>query len=199
MKQVSKNKLIAFHGKKSIKGKYLKRVIAHRKADEIIKGTYWENGKGCAVGCTLEYSEQTTIHKLYETELGIPKDIARIEDWLFEHLKNGRAQKFPEQFLKAIPIGADLSKIARKFNIEILEYVKQFIKVSKYNPIINVIDNIISLHKQALTQEVTNDKWSAARSAAWSAAESAAWSAAWSAAYERFADIFLKLLKKAEI
>ncbi len=40
----------AFKGKKEIKKKYLDRVIAHRKADEIVKGAYWENGKGCAVG-----------------------------------------------------------------------------------------------------------------------------------------------------
>lgn len=40
----------AFHGKKSIKAKYLSRVRAHAKADEIIKGTYWQEGKGCACG-----------------------------------------------------------------------------------------------------------------------------------------------------
>jgi hypothetical protein len=46
--------LIAFHNDQKIKDKYLARVEAHRKADEIIKGKYWENGKGCAVGCTLK-------------------------------------------------------------------------------------------------------------------------------------------------
>jgi len=39
--------LIAFHGKSTIKKKYLARVNKHAKADEIIKGIYWENGKGC--------------------------------------------------------------------------------------------------------------------------------------------------------
>lgn len=44
--------LLVFHGKPAVKAKYLKRVRAHAKADEIVSGRYWENGKGCAVGCT---------------------------------------------------------------------------------------------------------------------------------------------------
>ena len=52
----------AFHNDPSIKEKYLTRVQAHYKADEIIQGKYWENGKGCAVGCTIHSSD----HKNYE-------------------------------------------------------------------------------------------------------------------------------------
>lgn len=33
--------MLAFHGDKKVKAKYLKRVRMHAKADEIIKGTYW--------------------------------------------------------------------------------------------------------------------------------------------------------------
>jgi hypothetical protein len=69
--------LIAYKGKQSIKNKYLKRVEEHYKADEIIQGVYWENGKGCAVGCTIEGSDQ---HEKYETELGIPRELAYLED-----------------------------------------------------------------------------------------------------------------------
>lgn len=41
--------LLAFHSDKKIKAEYLSRVKAHAKADEIIKGKYWEHGhvKGC--------------------------------------------------------------------------------------------------------------------------------------------------------
>ncbi len=45
--------LRAFHNNPKVKSKYLARVKAHEKADEIIKGTYWQGGKGCAVGCTI--------------------------------------------------------------------------------------------------------------------------------------------------
>lgn len=72
--------LLAFHGDKAIKAKYLARVKAHAEADEIIHGTYWEKGKGCAVGCTI-HSEK---HSAYETELGMPIILARLEDRIFE-------------------------------------------------------------------------------------------------------------------
>ena len=42
------NKLLAFHNDQKIKDKYIARVKAHQEADEIIKGKYWKNGKGCA-------------------------------------------------------------------------------------------------------------------------------------------------------
>src|SRR3990167_6515043 len=99
METIQKTKMIAFHGKNEIKEKYLQRVIAHRKADEIVKGKYWENGKGCAVGCTIEYSKSSDVHKRFETELGIPEEIAILEDHIFENLENGESKLFPEKFL----------------------------------------------------------------------------------------------------
>src|SRR3990167_459227 len=99
--------LTTFHGDKAVKAKYVARVKAHAEADEIIKGIYWENGKGCAVGCTIEGSD----HGKYETQLGIPYQVAVLEDVIFEELPNGHAKKFPLQFLKAVGVGKDLSKI----------------------------------------------------------------------------------------
>ena len=72
--------LIAFHGDPAVKEKYLNRVTLHERADEIIHGKYWENGKGCAVGCTVHSSK----HAAFETELGIPLMLAKLEDRLFE-------------------------------------------------------------------------------------------------------------------
>lgn len=85
----------AFHNDPAIKGKYLARVRMHREADQLVKGQYWENGKGCAVGCTVHSSS----HADYETELGIPRKLARIEDGIFEGLPNGQALSWPERFL----------------------------------------------------------------------------------------------------
>ena len=101
----------AFHNDPAIKAKYLTRVRAHAAADEIIHGIYWENGKGCAVGCTIHSGK----HAAYESELGIPIMLARLEDRLFEGMVNGRSKEFPEQFLEAIQPGADLSCIGWKF------------------------------------------------------------------------------------
>ena len=102
-----------FLGKQSVKTKYVKRVKAHKEADEIIKGIYWEDGKGCAVGCTIEGSE----HERYETELGIPKEVAYLEDSIFENLPNDKAKEFPLKFLQAIGVGKDLSKITAQIVI----------------------------------------------------------------------------------
>src|SRR5271154_4095105 len=104
-------KLVAYHNDEAIKVKYLARVQAHRLADELIQGTGWENGKGCAGGCTLEAYD----HNRYETELGIPEMLARLEDCIFEGLTNGKAKAWPERFLSAIRPGADLSLVGWKF------------------------------------------------------------------------------------
>lgn len=40
--------LTAFHGSDAIKAQYLTRLQAHAAADEIIHGTGWDGGKGCA-------------------------------------------------------------------------------------------------------------------------------------------------------
>jgi hypothetical protein len=99
--------LIAYHGDPAIKSKYLNRVLAHQAADEIAHGFYWENGKGCAVGCTLHSNR----HAAYETELGVSRMLARLEDRLFEGMANGKSKEFPAKFLAAIQPGADLSRV----------------------------------------------------------------------------------------
>ena len=101
----------AFHGNPSIKAFYLDRVRAHARNDEIIHGKYWENGRGCALGCTIHSAR----HEEYETELGIPVMLARLEDRLFEGQSNGRSKGFPERFLLAAKVGADLSCVGGKF------------------------------------------------------------------------------------
>ena len=99
--------MLAFHNDPAVKAKYLNRVLAHAAADEIIHGTYWERGKGCAVGCTIHSGD----HKNYETELGVPIMLARLEDRLFEGMQNGDSKQFPARFLEAIQPGADLSRV----------------------------------------------------------------------------------------
>lgn len=103
--------LITFHNDPKIKEKYLARVQAHFDADEIIHGKYWEDGKGCAVGCILHSSR----HANSEPELGIPQQLFRIADGIFESLSDGKDKKWPKEFLSAIPVGVNLLPAYYKF------------------------------------------------------------------------------------
>jgi hypothetical protein len=177
----------AFHNDPKIKAKYLKRVKAHAKADEIIRGRYWENGKGCAVGCTIEGNQ----HNRYETELGIPEAIARLEDTLFEIMPAEDAMKFPVRFLEAVPVGADLSLVPAKLIVFILDDALRVKEVKEDKVVTTAVKDVRDLWQKTVEgKEVESAAWSAAESVAesvvWSVAESVAWSAAesvvWSAA-----------------
>jgi len=179
--------LKAFHNKQDNKQKILTQLESHYKADEIIKGTYWEEGKGCAVGCTVHSDN----HKCYETELGIPEWLARLEDYLFENLPNKKAKEFPLKFIQSIPVGFEnWTKIYHKLCVYLLTDI---IKTEKDEKVIHAVEDIVTLHAKAAKGEIESNlsaarsaawsaAWSAARSAAESAARSAAESAAWSAA-----------------
>ena len=202
--------MLAFHNDPIIKEKYLKRVNAHYKADEIIHGAYWQNGKGCAVGCTVE--KNSNAHEAMEKELGIPKDLAFLEDRIFEGLENGLAKEFPLKFLKAITPGADLSKVTAKFIIWLLADPKDGVMRFAFDDGKKAIKEVVKLYKEELKGKKVSSAawsaaWSAARSAAWSA-ESAAWSAARSAesaarsaesaAYRVMSEKLIELLKECE-
>ena len=96
-----------FHGKQSVKDKYINRIKDHMKADAIIQGTGYEDGKGCAVGCTLENYD----HSLYPKELGLPEWLGKLEDAIFEGLKVEESKTFPLEFLESIPVGVDEAEL----------------------------------------------------------------------------------------
>jgi hypothetical protein len=174
------------------KEQMLAEVQKHRKADQILQGTYGkENGswKGCAVACSLrsidilkgkklrvEYNQ----HKRYESELGIPEWLARLEDTIFEGLPKAKAELWPEQFIKAIPENVDLEPIKRKFSAYLMK--ENIDRVLKLNISDKLKEEVVSgIRKVLEVQEtaINTGKWD--ESAAWSA-ESAAESAAQSAA-----------------
>jgi hypothetical protein len=104
---------------------FLAELQAHADADLIVKGTYWQDGKGCAVGCSLHSAAvrlnlpagrvSFADHASFETYLGIPQILARLEDRIFEGLPLAEAKLWPMQFAAAIAPGADLSGVWDKF------------------------------------------------------------------------------------
>lgn len=163
-----------YHNDKAVKAKYINRVKAHRLADELVQGATGHNGKGCAVWCALdEYN-----HARYPVELGLPEWLAFLEDHIFEALPEKEAQKWPEAFLKAVPVGVpdrQMDILRDQFQIFWLERQKTQIDQAKYPQVVAAIDGTIALLQQAIDDnEPERGAWSAAESAARSAAESAA-------------------------
>ena len=211
--------LTAYKGDAKLKTIFVEEVEKHRKLDSIVQGTYGhQNGtwKGCAVACSLRslaiidgepLVEEYSNHKDYESKLGIPEWLARLEDTIFEGLPIEEAKKWPTQFAKAIPVGANLDPIKWKFCAFILKenidrVLRLDIKDELKEQVVKTIHGVLALHESA----IKTGKWdasaarsaaSAARSAARSAAESAARSAAGSAATDVLRPTTLKLQDSA--
>ena len=182
-------KLVAYHNDPALKAECLAKMAAHRKADTLVKGVYWEGGKGCAVGCLIASDD----HGLYETEFGIPQALAQLEDCFFENLPNDQTMLWPERFLGAIHVGADLNRVVLKFlhwNLTenlILEdrnnaYTQAFI-VKCRTAITQCADALIRPTNGFSLDESAE---SAARSAARSVmpvADSAAWASSWASSW----------------
>ena len=188
---------IAFKDTTITKPAILRQLRAHAAADQIVKGRYWQNGKGCAVGCTIHSSK----HAEYESRFGIPQMLARLEDCIFEGLPNDKAKAWPVRFMSAVQPGTDLSCVGWKFLHWLLmdEKVNPGIKHPLVRDTIKqCADVLIPLSKgQPVDRSAAESAACAAWSAAWSAARSAtdgsaesaaesaacaALSAAWSAA-----------------
>ena len=190
---------------------FVAELTRHQKADDFMRGGYWNGQKGCAVGCSLEsvsklkgITVKHNDHKSYETHLGIPEWLAFTEDSIFEGMSEERSRAWPVAFAKAIKSGADLEKAKTPYLIMLLEHTLVSMSEVKYDeekfPDVAAaikgseaaVKTMIEAHKSGGDLQAAESAWSAARSAAesawsaaWSAARSAAesaWSAAWSAA-----------------
>ena len=175
----------------AFKAMFVAETIKHRKADELIKGTYGQGGngtfKGCAVGCAIETinnqlgkSYDNSDHSVLGEESLYPEWLAHLQDTIFEGLEESLSQTWPERFSKAIPVGVkftDLDKVKYQFCIYLLkENIKTVksldISDSLRTEVIDSIRQVVKVHENALS----TGEWdgSAAQSAAESAAESAA-------------------------
>jgi len=183
--------LISFHGDEAIKRKYLRRVEAHRKADELVQGTGWEqNGvtRGCAVGCIFDAYD----HSRGPVEIGAPEWLLRLADTIHEGLPRetaigkGPKTSWPRRFLDAIPVGVNLEPVRWKFALVLLgENAKRVRELQIDEPLKQQVLDAIEKCRHVNQQAIETGSWdeSAARSAESAArsAESAARSAAWSA------------------
>lgn len=196
--------MLSFHNDEKVKQKYIERIKKHKEADAIIQGTGWENGRGCAVGCTLENYD----HSRYPIELGLPEWLAHLEDAIFEGLEKKDALEWPLKFLESIPIGVDVENVKHRLAIyrmdNLIKLQEKLLEENKnikdvFEEGILYINIVKKCHETELNQNHCD--WSDARSTdelaalsdersencsagmswAFSSALSAARSAAWSA------------------
>jgi hypothetical protein len=106
----------AFHDDPAIRDKYINRVKAHREADELVQGVGFDGKKGCAVGCTFDKYN----HSCGPVEIGFPVVLMHLNDAIFEGLDKTAAMAWPERFLSAPRLGADLSLVWAKFAVWLL-------------------------------------------------------------------------------
>ena len=201
----TRNDIKAFHGDQAIKDKYLARVRAHRKADEIIHGSYVQIGvndtfKGCAVGCTLHSGR----HWEYESELGIPTQLAFIQDGLFERMSKPDDVLFPEQFLEAIPVGADLYPAYWKFMIWVLtDETNGLLPLVEDAEVKTIIGQVVALYQKAIDgKDVTDEEFYKVRGAARAALDALAALAALDARAARalkYRDKLLECLREVSV
>ena len=186
------------------------RLETHYQADEIIKGVYWEDGKGCAVGCMTESHEPYNV-PLWD-DLGVGLFLPRLCDVIFEGLPNDVAKEWPLRFWSAIESakGKDLGLIHWKFLHWILDaQLKEFHHHEIVGKVItDVCKGIMALSNgeqwlaaqaavdaaaDAATNAATNAAYAATNAA--NAATNAAHAAAYAAAYKRQADKLIELIE----
>lgn len=150
-------RLRAYNDNPALKTDLLNQMRGHREADTLVVGQYWKGGKGCAVGCLTK--NRTGGHKEYE-KWGIPKELACLEDVLFEGLPYTKAFVWPERFLSAIPVGADLSGVWHRWCAETLRMDLLPLKeVQEDKAATAAIEAVAVLHEK---REVDRTAWDAA-------------------------------------
>jgi hypothetical protein len=190
------------------KDKYVARALSHQKADEIIKGRYWRDGKGCCIGC-LAHTD-IDAHESLEKQTYTPEWLHRVADQIHEELPDDLMRKRPVRYMSAMPVGLSFDEFEKQikapFMIFVLQNTLDNFNHDEYPDVKSTIDDSIALWKR---DDIGSDEWSAAtyastyastyaaRSAAWSVVESAARSAASSAAYINFSDKLVELMTQA--
>ena len=184
----------AYHGSDDVKQVFIGRMKAHMQADELIRGTGFRHGRGCAVGCTLNKYD----HSAYPRALGMPQWVAYLNDALHENTSKKVWPTLQLRFLDAAEPGANLNNIyhpiyAFSLGLAIESIEKMNFHNASKKQIIDSIAAIKRLHDIKCTNlakwrvaaktawEVAREAiaWEVAREALRGASRGAAWEAAW--------------------
>lgn len=132
----------------------------------------------------------TEFKKAHIEFLGIPEELQRLFDTLFDGCSPEFSKQLSLRIQEAIKEGADLSLVADEIKLWILRNELHFYR-EKWSAVTAAIEGTASLLERRLSGDLpTEEEWYAAESAARyaarsaePAARSAAWAAAWAAAW----------------
>ncbi len=193
--------LRAYHGGSALKEAVLAELAEHRAADEIIRGTYWDGHRGCAVGCLTH--DENGGHGQFPTRWGVPIVIARLIDSIFEGLPVDVALDWPARIMGALPVGADLTMVWPHFAVWLLvDPDHGVVRHARTTKAADSIRAVAALYQRRCDgDEPTEKEWraSAAAAAAAAAVDADAASAAAAArkARRRQADKLVELCEAA--
>jgi len=174
----------AFYGNQELKSGLIDQVRGHRLADQIRHGFYWQNGKGCAVGCAIHTGDKP--HEECERRYGVLRLLVRLQDGIFEGLPSPEDVYWGERFWGAIPVGADLSLVWPQFALELLRDpghgVLRYIQAERFTRRKVAIEAVVEYYREWVDTQKKPAAASAADAAASAAADAAASDAA-AAAY----------------
>jgi hypothetical protein len=195
----------AYHGDAELKAKHIRSLLAHKRADSILQGTYGEfhgNGKawkGCAVACSLRsmlkargefdrkresYGDHEELAKL----MGAPLELFHLQDRIFEGMAPELAREWPLRFAHAIRPGADLSLVWPRFAVIILSDPERGVQRHASERGKSAIAAVCALFERRIAGlEPSSEEWAAAASAAWAASEASAEARAARAAWAAWA------------
>jgi len=209
---------------------FLASTRAHRAADRIAHTGYEfaERQSGCAIGCAIETINHLTgskhahsDHDAVAAALGLPVQLAQLEDAIFEGLPHAASLDWPVRFAEAIPERADLSGVWPKFAAWMLRDIclpalgkddeVQAVAIRRVAAGVDtgwtqddraaaaVAAAVAAAAAARAAAGAAATAAAAARAAAGAAATAAAGAAAWTAAYVKMADKLCALLADAPV
>jgi hypothetical protein len=111
-----------FNGNAALAAQTVAEMKAHRDADRLAKGDYWnpETGRGCAIGCLVHSGSHADAGKLCNA----PNQIMYIVDNVFEGLPWPANLDWPVKFLEALQanIDKDITLLWARLALEIARH-----------------------------------------------------------------------------
>lgn len=191
--------LQAYNNDKKFKAAFVRELQAHAKADQVVQGAYGDgcrddNFRGCSVGCGIrslcrinKTEHPYNDHAYLAAQIQVPETLQRLNDRIFEGLTPAQARRWPVRFARAIPVGADLSRVWPAFAVWILTDAEHGARQYAKGDARKAITRVAQLYRRvARAGKVTEQEFKEAKTAA-NAAADAANAAANAAAYAAYA------------